>query len=525
MARATGILPDGRGARNWPLARAGPIGTVAPSGPATSRPRRRAWIIEAADAMPQHDHEDPHHDAPKEVSPSSEDALEAFLAEAGHLASREVEARHTQGARYAPGASPAVLKPATDDEVAFLLRLARRHGQRVVCQGAHTGLVGGATPQGELVLSTDRLRGTFEVDVLERTLRVSAGYRLSEVNQRLSATGLHLAIDLGADPSLGGMLAHNTGGTRMMRYGDVRAQTLAVGMVLPDGTQVALGRGLQKDNAALPLHHLAVGSHGALGVITEATLRVHRLPVQSASALVAPATQEAIWALYRDWTGRFGSLLSAFEGLSARALDAALAFRRQAPPFHNAACAYSLLVELSSELACDVLDVRQLLYEALEAAFEEGLVVDAVLDDDDALWALRHSVGEGLRHLGQVIGFDVSLPRRQLWAFREDCVAWLARSFPEALLCDFGHLGDGGQHMNVVWPHGSPTLSDGQRQAMRRGIWELVALHGGSFSAEHGLGPAVAPAYAAHSAPAARHLASRVATAWGANASLGRFAY
>ena len=437
--------------------------------------------------------------------------LDAFLQAAGPLASAEVEPRYLAGSRYGQGHAPAVLRPSTTAEVAQLLQLAAAHGVAVLTQGAHTGLVKAATPQGQVVLSTERLRGVFELDLLDRTLRLGSGFKLWEVNERLAAHGLQVAIDLSADPSIGGMLAHNTGGTRMLKHGDVRANTLGLEVVLPDGGHtLRLGRGLAKDNAQLALQHLFIGSSGAFGVITEATLKLQPVPKQSAVALVAPASLDAVWPLYQRWMAAFGSLVSAFEGLSANALQAALHVRGGAAPFAQGLPPYSLLVELSSDLLPSQFDLRAVLHTELEAAFERGDVVDAALDNDEALWGLRHAVSEGLREQGAVIGFDISLPRRAVWAFREQASAWLATHFPPARVCDFGHLGDGGQHFNLVWPKAEPALPPPELQRLRDGVYALVAAHGGSFSAEHGLGPLLQATYATHTEAGVRHLSAQL---------------
>lgn len=448
-------------------------------------------------------------------------SLDAFLAAAGPLASTEVEPRYLAGSRYGAGEAAAVCKPATPAEVATLLQLAAAQGVALVTQGAHTGLVRAATPTGQALLSTERLRSVFELDPLDRTLRVSTGFKLSELNQRLAEHGLQFPIDLSADPSIGGMLAHNTGGTRMLRYGDVRANTLALEVVLASGEVVRLGRGLAKDNAQLALQHLFIGSSGGFGVITEATLKLHPLPRQTAVALIAPASLDAVWPLYQRLMARFGGLVSAFEGLSRAALQAAIHVRGGASPFAEALPPYALLVELSSDF--DGVDLRALLHAELEAAFERGEVVDAALDNDEGLWGLRHAVSEGLREQGAVIGFDISLPRRAVWAFREQATAWLATEFPPVRVCDFGHLGDGGQHFNLVWPQGEPALSPSDNQRLRDGIYALVAAHGGSFSAEHGLGPLLQRCYDAHTAEGVRRLSGQIETLLNPQRLLGQF--
>ncbi len=437
-------------------------------------------------------------------------ALDAFLQAAGSLASTEVEPRYLSGSRYGSGSAAAVLRPSSGAEVSRLLQLAAEHGVQLITQGAHTGLVKAATPQGQVLLSTERLKSTFELDPLDRSLRVSSGLKLWDVNARLAEHGLQFPIDLSADPSIGGMLAHNTGGTRMLKYGDVRANVLALEVVLPNGEILQLGRGLQKDNSQLALQHLFIGSSGAFGVITEATLKLHPLPKQSAVALVAPASLEAVWPLYQRWMAAFGGLVSAFEGLSANALEAAIHVRGGASPFGSELPPYALLVELSSDLTAEQFDLRGLLHAELETAFERGDVVDAALDKDEALWGLRHAVSEGLREQGAVIGFDISLPRHAVWGFREQAGKWLAQEFPPAKVYDFGHLGDGGQHYNLVWPKSAEPLSAEANQRLRDGIYALVAQHGGSFSAEHGLGPLLQRVYDTHTAPEVQALSAQL---------------
>lgn len=425
-----------------------------------------------------------------------------------------IEPRYLQPARYAAGQALALAKPGSVAEAAALLQLAARHGLRVVVQGAHTGLVRAATPddaQHELLLSTERLRQTFELDLLDRTLRVSAGFKLSEVNERLEPHGLWFPIDLSADPSIGGMLSHNTGGTRMLRYGDVRANTLGLEVLVQgedgegegegegaQGQVLRLGQGLQKDNSALALQQLFIGASGSLGLVTEATLKLHPLPRQRAVALVAPAGLDPVFPLYQDVMSQWGSLVSAFEGISRAALEAGLHGQDASRWFSGQLPDYALLIELSSELPREQLDLNGLLQGWLETEFESERVVDAVLEADEAVWSLRHRISEGLREQGKVIGLDLSLPRRAFMLFREEGGQWLAQHFPQARLADFGHLGDGGMHFNMVWPREAGPLDPGQELTLRRGLYELVARHGGSISAEHGVGPQLQAAYRAH---------------------------
>ncbi len=440
-----------------------------------------------------------------------------------------IEPRFLQPARYGAGQAAVMVRPGSVEEAAAVLAVVARHGGRVVLQGAHTGLVRAATPtdgEREVLLSTDRLRQVFELDLLDRTLRVSAGFRLSEINERLAEHGLWFPVDLSADPSIGGMLAHNTGGTRMLRYGDVRANTLGLEVVLaePAGQVLRWGQGLQKDNSALAVGQLFIGSSGSLGLITEATLKLSLLPRQRAVALVAPASLEAVFPVYQAVMQRWGVLVSAFEGMSRAALEAGLHGQDPGRWFGGDLPDYALLIELSSELPAEQLDLRGLLQGWLEESFESGQVSDAVLDADEAIWGLRHHISEGLRAQGKVIGLDLSLPRRHFMRFRERGLAWLAAHFPELKLADFGHLGDGGMHFNMVWPSSAGPLDPAQELTLRQGLYALVAELGGSISAERGVGPQLQAAYRAHwavVAPAVLDWSGRLQTVFDPHKRLG----
>ena len=441
----------------------------------------------------------------------------------------DIEPRFLQPARYAAGRAAALVRPGSRDEAARVLALAAACGLRVVVQGAHTGLVRAGTPDdahGEVLLSTERLREVFELDLLDRTLRVSSGFRLSEINERLEPHGLWFPVDLSADPSIGGMVAHNTGGTRMLRYGDVRANTLALEVVLaePAGQVLRLGQGLQKDNSALALGQLFIGSSGSLGLISEVTIKLAPLPRQRAVALVAPASLAEVFPLYADVMQRWGGLVSAFEGISRAALEAGLHGQDVARWFEGHLPDYAMLIELSSELPADQLALDGLLQGWLETGFESGRVRDAVLDADEAIWGLRHRISEGLRVQGKVIGLDLSLPRKHFMAFRERGAVWLAGRFPQVRLADFGHLGDGGMHFNMVWPATAGALTPEQELTLREGLYALVAELGGSISAEHGVGPQLQAAYRAHwerVEPAMLDWARRVQTLWDPHTRLG----
>jgi len=401
------------------------------------------------------------------------------------------------GARYGKGKTSAVLRPASTDEVAFVVRYCAEHGISIVIQGGNTGLVAASTPDAsgrQLLLSLDRLSKNIEVDPINRSVTVDAGVTLADLNHALEKHNLMFPIDLSANPTIGGMISANTGGSKLLRYGDVRRNLLGMEAVLiePAGMVVNMMQGLRKNNAGIAFQHLFVGSSGAFGVVTRAILQAVPLTRQSVSALLVPSSEDAITDLLVDLENEFGDVLTAFEGMSRNAMTAALKHvPRLRNPFGNDAMPpYVILVELASTLSPARLDLEAQLTGYLEERFG-ATIENAVLAKDNSLWDIRHAVSEGLRGLGNIIAFDVSVPRSAMVRFRAEALALLEKRFPYLTAYDFGHWGDGGCHFNVVWPRDAAVRFDPETvEDLRVAMYELVVDEfNGSFSAEHGVGP------------------------------------
>lgn len=418
------------------------------------------------------------------------------------------------------GRSLALVRPRTAEEVSQILTAAARSGVAVVPQGARTGLVaGGAADDSStmLLLSLERMTQQLEIDAINRTARVGAGVALSRLNAAAAAHGLFFPIDLGADPSVGGMIAANTGGARFIRYGDVRRNVLSLELVTSDvpSETLELGRACWKQNDALDLKQLAIGSGGAMGVITAATLALQPRPAHMVTALIALRDTGAIDRLLVTFEREWGMLLTAFEGISqaayAAALDHAPRLRRPFPDGAN--YPYFILVELSAGTAFDSAMLEEALTSVISQAMEkqESAIADVVVDQGESLWAMRHAVPEGLRAIGTVIGCDIALRRGDVTTFRREMAAQVAREWPNLLLCDFGHVGDGGLHFNLVWPTENGPVPTGLADTVRMQVFAaVVERYGGSFSAEHGLGPRNMAAYHRFTQNEAQRLAGSI---------------
>jgi FAD/FMN-containing dehydrogenase len=446
--------------------------------------------------------------------------LTGILGEGGILHAGPGVDKYERGYRYGVGRALAIARPATVAELQAIVRYCFAHDLRIVPQGANTGLVGASTPDesGEqLVMSLDRLLGVEAIDVHDRTACVRAGARLSDLNREIGRYELFYPIDVGSDPSLGGMVATNTGGAHLLRYGDVKRSLLGIEVVLADADATVLTdlTGLRKDNSGIDLKSLFVGSSGSFGIISRVQVELQRLPCQAAAALVVPTSHAAVPGLLAMFEAEAGEFLAAFEGMSANAMEAALAYNRQLRnPFASAAMpAYAVLVELTSTIRADRCDLSELLTQLLSRAMEgpDSLVTDACFGRAADFWALRHSISDGLRMTGVVIGFDIAVPRSRLPALRADLVTLLTEQYPQLRICDFGHCGDGGDHFNLVWPSGSGPYDAAVVETVRELIYDrVVRKYGGSFSAEHGVGPHNIAYYKRYAAPAERMLAGRL---------------
>lgn len=425
-------------------------------------------------------------------------ALAELLGSAGVVTAPEDMQAYQTGARYDCGSAAAVLRPATTEEVSAAVGYCVRNGIALVPQSGNTGLVAGSTPDdsgGQVVLSLDRLSRGFALDVDNRSVRVDAGFRLSEVNSRLEEAGLFFPIDLGADPRIGGMVATNTGGSRFVKYGDVRKNTLGLKLVLADdeGTVLDLQRDLRKNNTGVDWKQLFIGTSGAFGIVTECVLNLERLPRQAATALLVPASGADVPTLLRALEERLGSYLSAFEGMSSGAVSAALAHVPSLKnPFPGGRIPdYVILVEATRTWAPR--EGEQSLDAVLESCLAEvwempgAPLADALVGPPHEIWALRHALSEGVKHLGKLVAFDLSFRRGDIMAFCEQMKAEMPARFPDVTVCDFGHIGDGGVHFNLVIPR--DVADPAFEQRLRDWVISVaVEAYDGSFSAEHAIG-------------------------------------
>ena len=421
---------------------------------------------------------------------------EAVLHEAADLERYLSDHRHLYRGR-----TPMVVRPASVAEVSQVLRHCAAAGIAVVPHGGNTGYCGGATPDAsgtELVLSLERLARIRAVDTLGGTLVAEAGCTLAAVQAAAQAAGRRFPLSLGSEGTcqIGGNLSTNAGGTAVLRYGMMRELVLGLEVVLPDGRVLDQLRVLRKDNTGYDLKQLFLGAEGTLGVITAAALKLYPQPADFATAMVAVADIGAAVTLLGRLRATFGDLLEGFEYLPGAAVRLALEHVPGAVTPLDAAAPALVLVELALPPALADLGAR--FGEFLLAEADAGRVQDAALAQSgrqrEAFWFLRENVPQAQARAGASLKHDVSLPVARLAEFVQRSTALLATLAPGARIIGYGHLGDGNLHYNLSPPLGvvrhSPEEAAflARKEAVMRGIHDLVAELGGSFSAEHGVG-------------------------------------
>ncbi|WP_175743093.1 FAD-binding oxidoreductase [Burkholderia ambifaria] len=430
------------------------------------------------------------------------------------------------------GTALGVARPASTAETSTLARVAAAHRIALVAQGARSGLVGAAIPDRsgtQCVVSFDRMRAIRAFDAANRSITVEAGVRLSEINRTAGEAGLCLPIDLGSDPAAGGLVGANAGGSRLIKYGDVRRNVLGVEVVLADaaGTVIDALAPLRKRNAGFDVAHCFIGANGANGLVTAVSFALAAIERSSCAVFVAFASYDAALAGLLAFERAFGELLSAFEFMSATAVRcvAAACADLRIPCATDAAACHALVEIATGMPGLDaLLEARAL--ETLEALAGERVVLDAACGAAERFWRIRDALPVAVAQEGIPLSFDVSFPRGALAAFVTGAEQWLADAHPSLRCHEFGHFGDGGCHLVVSIPHDqAQRYGPLQQVALRGALYDRVARAGGCFSAEHGIGPVNVAYYRKHVPAAQRQLAGAVQHAIDPLGLIGRVRY
>ena len=367
-----------------------------------------------------------------------------------------------------------------------MVRWAKANGVAVVPSGGRTGLSGGAVAaNGELVVSLERMNRVLAFDAVDRTLTVEAGIPLQLAQDAAREHGLQYPVDFAArgSCSIGGNIATNAGGIRVVRYGNTREWIAGLTLVDGNGEVLTLGRSLVKNSSGYDLRHLAIASEGTLGIVVDATLKLTDPAPPTNVMLLALPSFDALMQVFAAFRARLQ--LQAFEFLTDVALKHVLAHGGQAPfddvhPFY-------VVTEFASDEASEAEALA-----AFEQCINDALVSDGVISSSDAqaaqLWRLREGITESVARYVPYKN-DVSVRISAMPAFLAEVQALLGTGYPDLEVVWFGHIGDGNLHINVLKPEAMAQeafVADCER--VTKLLAQVLQRHGGSISAEHGIG-------------------------------------
>lgn len=393
------------------------------------------------------------------------------------------------------GTPSVVLRPAGTEQVSALVRFCGQHGIKIVPQGGHTGLVGGAAPSetgDEVIVTLERMNKVRQLDPINFSMVAEAGCIVEAAQAAALEIDRYFPLSYGAQGSahIGGAAATNAGGFNVLRYGMMRDLVLGLEVVLPDG-QIWDGlRALRKNNSGYDLRHLFLGSEGTLGIITAAALKIFPRPTQFETAFLAVKSVEAAMSLYTLARRDLSDLLSAFELIPRLGVDLA---REATPGLRDPLdqpSPYYVLLEVS---ASGMVGLKQLVERFLESMIEQGHIEDGILSASLAqskeLWRVREGMVEGQIRRGLHFRSDVSTAISLMAEFISTASARIEKELPGVTPLAFGHVGDGNVHFNAFPPPGlSPAESEQSLKKCEAIIFQLIDELGGSISAEHGIG-------------------------------------
>ena len=410
-------------------------------------------------------------------------------------ATSDLEPFNSDWMRKYKGHTKLVLKPGSTEEVSKVLQYCNDNILAVVPQGGNSGLVGGSVPiYDEIVINTSRMNQIRSFDGTSGTLVVDAGCILEVVDQFLAERNHVFPLDLGAKGScqIGGNVATNAGGLRLLRYGSLHGNVLGIEAVLPDGTIMDDLSKLRKNNTGYDLKQLFIGGEGTIGIITGVSILCPQKPKAVNVAFFGLESFEMVQGAFREAKSQLSEILSAFELMDGQSQDLVYAVTNKKRPLEGQHPFYCLIETSGSNSEHD----NEKLEKFLEYVMGEEIVSDGVLAQDEtqiqSLWSWREGIPECLGHWGGVYKYDLSIPLSELYKLVEDTRDRLTSAGlvgdndkdPVVGVVGYGHIGDSNLHLNIA----TRRFDKNVEKTLEPFVYEWIAERNGSISAEHGLG-------------------------------------
>jgi glycolate oxidase subunit GlcD len=417
--------------------------------------------------------------------------LKAFIPEENVATDRDSIANYGRDwTKHYDVNAKAIVFPTSPEQVSELVKLARARKVALVPSGGRTGLSGGACAlNGEVVVSFEKMNKVLDFNTVDRTVTCQAGVVTEALQKYVRDQGFYFPVDFAARGSshIGGNIATNAGGIKVIRYGNMREWVSGLKVVTGKGDIVEFNRGLVKNATGFDFRHLFIGSEGALGFIVEATLKFTTPPKPLTAMLLGVPDLAAVMEIFKVFRNRVP--LTAFEFFSELAMKHVLDSAHGAlqRPFATVTDNY-LLVEI--ENTDD--SVQETMLEIFESCTEKGWVIDGAIAQSETqardFWRFREDVSEATSRYSPYKN-DISVTISKVPEFLRDTDAVLKKNYPDFEVVWFGHVGDGNMHINILKPEGLSKEKFLERcRGVDDALFGVISRLGGSISAEHGVG-------------------------------------
>lgn len=423
------------------------------------------------------------------LSPDVLDALKNIVGE--NRVKTDPESLENWGKDYtkyfAPNAS-AIVFPSSTEQVQAIIKLANHYGVAITPSGGRTGLSAGAVAHnGEIVISLDKMNQILEFFPADRMVRIQAGVVTEQLQDYAQEQGMYYPVDFASAGSsqLGGNIATNAGGIKVIKYGMTRNWILGLTVVTGKGDILRLNKGMIKNATGYALHHLFIGGEGTLGIVTEAEIRLDRQPQDLQVLVLGVPDFESVMPIMHAFRKEID--LTAFEFFNDLAMQKVLDHGLVQRPFETS-CPFYVLLEFEAPYE-PVIDKAMQIFEH---CMEQGWVLDGVmsqsLEQAQNLWRLREDISESISAFTPYKN-DISVLITHVPDFIAEIDSIVANNYPDFETCWFGHIGDGNLHLNILKP---ANLSNedffAKCEIVNSYVFEVVNKFDGSISAEHGVG-------------------------------------
>ena len=382
----------------------------------------------------------------------------------------------------------AIVFPSNIEQVQDIVKLAHEREVALVPSGGRTGLSGGAVAEKqELVVSFYRMNKILSFDAVDRQVVCQPGVITEQLQQFATNKDLFYPIDFASSGSsqLGGNVATNAGGIKVIRYGMTRNWILGMKVVTGTGEVLDLNRGLKKNATGYDFRHLFIGSEGTLGFIVELTLALCSKPNDPTVLLLGVERMVETMEVLKAFQNRME--LTAFEFFSDKAMQYVIEEKGLQRPFELASEFY-VLIEFEKVAEQDIQDSIELFEHCLEQGWISDGIISQSAGQADSLWRLREDISETISKFTPYKN-DISVKVSQVPSFLEASEALVSEVYPDFEIIWFGHIGDGNLHLNILKP-ANVAVEDFYKRCdeVSERVFDLVRKFGGSISAEHGIG-------------------------------------